>query len=88
MIKVLVETVSISRLRYVVEVPDDHIGYALDTVVCNEATEFSQEFLDELITSHRVISDDEYFKLFDQDNDYLAGWTNEEKLKLLTRIKE
>lgn len=88
MVKVLVETVSMVRMRYVVEVPGDHIDYALDTVVCNEATEFSQHFLDETIVSHRVIDDSEFFELFDQDNDYLAGWTDGQKLNYLTRIKE
>jgi hypothetical protein len=39
---VLVECVSTFRMRYVVEVPEGKSEYALDTVVMNEANEFSQ----------------------------------------------
>lgn len=89
MAKVLVETVSMFRMRYVVETPDDHPEYALDTVTCNEAEEFSQRHLDEIIMSHRVVDDAEVLRLFDEDNDYLAGaLTDEEKLnRFVTRIK-
>lgn len=87
MAKVLVETVSTFRHRYVIETPDDHPEYALDTVVCNEAEEVSQMFLDETIVSHRVITDAEYLDMFDEDNGYLSAWTDEEKLKFITRIK-
>lgn len=86
MIKVLVETVSITRHRYVVEAPDDHPEYALDTVVCNEAKEVSQEFLDETIVTHRTITEEEYLTMFDQDNDYIAGWSKEDKLRYITQV--
>lgn len=89
MAKVLVETVSMFRMRYVVETPDEHPEYALDTVTCNEAEEFSQLHLDEVIMSSRVIDDEEFLRLFDEDNDYLRGWSNDQKLaRFTTQIKE
>lgn len=82
---VLVETVSIHRMRYVIEC--DEISHAADTVTTNELQdEFSQQHLDEIITSSREISREEYLKLFNEDNDYLRTWTDEEKFKLVHRI--
>lgn len=86
MAKVLVETISIFRHRYVVETPDNHPEYALDTVVTQSAKEVSQLHLDETIVSHRVISEEDYLQLFDTDNDYLSSLTNEQKLKFITQI--
>ena len=77
---VLVETVSLFRMRYVVEVPAGNKEYALDTVVCNEAKEFSQKYLDETIVSHRVISKEEALKLVDHDNEYCSEWPYEKKV--------
>lgn len=79
---VLVETVSMFRHRYVVEVPAGKAEYALDTVVMNEANEFSQKFLDETIVSHRVISKDDALELSDQDNDYTVSWSPEKKVEV------
>ena len=78
---VLVETVSMFRMRYVVEVPKGKSEYALDTVVCQEAQEFSQEHLDEVIVSHRVVTEDEALAIFDIDNNYLTTWDKETKIK-------
>lgn len=77
---VMVECVSMFRMRYMVEAPADHPEYAFDTVVCNEAKEFSQKHLDEVIVSHRVMTEDEALKFCDQDNDYCQSWTDEQKL--------
>lgn len=86
---VLVETLSSFRHRYVVEVEDD-IDHALDEFIMrkddSEFNELSQEHLDEIVYDHREISIDEYYKLFDKDNDYLKTWTNEEKIRLINKI--
>jgi hypothetical protein len=85
---VLVECVSTFRTRYMVEVPvgTDNYGkdktlWALDTVTCEEANEFSQEHLGEQIVSHRVVTKKEALTLCDQDNDYCAAWDDELKMK-------
>lgn len=80
---VLIDTVSMFRMRYVVEAPDDHPEYALDTVTMNEAKEFSQEHLGETIVSHRVVSMEEALQVCDQDNDYLKSWSPEQKVEVL-----
>ncbi len=56
---VLVECISTFRERYMVEVPIGKQLWALDTVVMNEAKEFSQEHRGETIVSHRVVSGEE-----------------------------
>jgi hypothetical protein len=78
---VLVECIHQYRMRYVVEVPFGHADWALDTVVMEEAKEFSQLSLGETIVSHRVVSRDQVLKLCDEDNDYCHSWTDEAKLE-------
>jgi hypothetical protein len=61
---VLVETLSQYRMRYVIEVPDDHndrefpctdIQWAEDTVTMEEMKEFSQKWLGETIIGSRQV---------------------------------
>ena len=85
---VLVECVSMFRMRYLVEVPvgTDNYGYdkkewALDTVTMEEAKEFSQQHIGETIVSNRVISKEEALTLCDQDNDYARSWPEEKKIE-------
>lgn len=78
---VMVDCVSMFRMRYMVEVPEEHPEYALDTVVMKEAKEFSQEHLDEVIVSHRVMdSTAEALVQCDLDNSYCSSWTDEQKI--------
>ena len=76
---VLVETVSMFRMRYMVEVPKGKKEYALDTVTMHEAKEFSQLHLDETIVSHRVVSKKEALTICDEDNNYCTSWTKDQK---------
>lgn len=83
--KYLVETISIHRIRYVIEA--EEASHADDEVAMNDVEhEFSQKHIDELITSTREITDEEYLKLFDEDNDYLAGWDEASKFKFVNKI--
>jgi hypothetical protein len=86
---VMVETISQHRVRYVVEV-EDELEHALDEVVCREHDiefkEFSQMHLGNIIVSHRQISEDEYIKIFNEDNDYLGSWSDDDKKKLINVI--
>ena len=77
---VLVEALSQFRERYMVEVPKGKAAWALDTVTLNQAQEFSQEHLGEVIVSHRVVSFDEAMKLCDKDNHYCSAWSDEKKV--------
>ena len=81
----LVECISTFRIRYVIDT--DNTEWAEDTVVMEEAREFSQLHLGEQIVSTRTISKEEYLRLFDEDNEYLSEWEDEQKFKLVTEIK-
>jgi hypothetical protein len=63
-----------------VEVPKGKELWALDTVTLNQAQEFSQEHLGEVIVSHRVVSFDEALKLCDKDNHYCSEWSDDKKV--------
>lgn len=76
----LVECISTFRMRYVVEVPVGTDDWAADTVVMNEAKEFSQEHIGEQIVSQRDLTREEVIKLCDIDNDYCKSWTEEQKI--------
>jgi len=79
----MVDAISIFRMRYVVE--EECAEYAQDTVSQGDLHEFSQLHLDEIQTSVREITEAEYLKMFDQENDYLQDWTTEAKLNLINR---
>lgn len=83
--KYLVETVSIYRHTYIIECESgDHAG---DTVVMNEAEEFSQKHIDENIIDIREVSDSEIIQLCDKDNPYLADWSDEQKLSRVHKVQ-
>ncbi len=84
--KYLVETISMFRMRYVIEA--DNAEHAKDEVTMNDGNlrEFSQLHVDENITSAREIDREEYLRLFDEDNDYLQNWDEEQKLDFVNVI--
>lgn len=84
--KYLVETISIFRMRYVIEANEE--SHALDEVVMNEGDlhEFSQHHLDEIISSSREIDDAEYLRLFNKDNDYLKDWPDDRKFNAVNVV--
>jgi hypothetical protein len=84
---VMVECISTFRERYVVEVPKGKSEWALDTVTCQEAKEFSQEHLGETIVSHRVITKDEALAICDVDNHYCKPWNDDQKLNTFVTWK-
>ena len=84
----VVESVSIFRMRYVVEAREAE--HAADEVTmrltAEDFSEFSQQHVDECITSTREISEDEFFKMFDEDNDYLASWPEVKKKEFINVV--
>lgn len=90
---VMVDTISQHRVRYVVELNDDEPAkYARDEVIARDDDpafhEFSQEHLGVAIVSHREISKEDYLRLFDEDNDYLASWSEDQKLNFINKLQE
>jgi hypothetical protein len=87
MAKYLVETISMFRMRYVIEA--ENAEHAKDEVTMNddgELREFSQMHVDENITSVREIDREEYLRLFNEDNDYLREWDDDHKLSFVNLI--
>ena len=83
----MVETVSLFRIKYLVEAKEE--SHALDEVVWQgEALkEFSQKHIDESIISSRAITENAALKEFDDDNDYLKDWPSSKKIETtITRI--
>ena len=81
----LVDAVSSYRTSYVIRCKEAE--HATDTVVLNEANEFSQEWLGEQISRVTEITEDDYLALCDRDNDYLKSWDVEQKKSLITHVK-
>lgn len=79
---VLVDCIQQYRMRYMVEVPKGKSEWALDTVVMEEASEFSQKDLGETIVSHRVVSKEELLNICDKDNNYCENWSDDKKLDI------
>jgi hypothetical protein len=87
---ILVDTISQYRMRYIIEVPDDHNDkeypcsaeqWAMDTVTAEEMKEFSQLWIGESIFSTREIAREEIIPLCDKENDYCQTWDAEQKMK-------
>lgn len=94
---VMVDAVSMFRMRYVVEVPDDvgdmtmhdktrsfpttPIEWAKDSVTAGDAREFSQEHIDEVIVSCREVTLEEAIQQYREDNEYYSSWSDEQIIK-------
>jgi len=83
--KYLVETVSMFRMRYVIDC--ESAEHAKDTVSMNEAEEFGQLHVDENIIGCREITDDEVPKLFFEDHPYLESWGPEKAFQNIHTVK-
>ena len=71
---VLVETISMFRMRYAIRVPKGKTDWALDSVTMHEPeNEIGQKHIDEVIISHRVVTEDEVKRLVFEDAEYLRG---------------
>ena len=77
---VMVEAIQSYRMRYMVEAPATNPEWAMDDVTCEDAKEFSQLALPEVITSHRVMTQEEALILCDVDNNYTNDWTIDQKI--------
>jgi hypothetical protein len=88
---VLVDTISQYRMRYIIEVPDNHNEneypcsaeqWAMDTVTAEEMKEFSQFWIGESIFSTREIAKEEIIPLCDKENSYCQSWDDEKKMEV------
>ena len=77
--KYLVETISMFRMRYVVEC--NSAEDAKDTVTMQEVEELGQMHIDENIIGCREVEDEEIARLFFEDAPYLESWGPERALQ-------
>ena len=82
--KYLVETISVFRIRYVIDCESKE--HAMDTVVMTNADEFSQHHVDENVFSCREISDTEIPELFFEDTPYLRSWGPEKAFEYVHTV--
>jgi len=80
----LVDAISSFSNSYVIRCKDE--VHASDTVVLEEAEEFSQEWLGETISRVREITEDDYLVLFNKDNQYLKDWNIEQKKQFIHTV--
>lgn len=79
---VLVETISTMRHRYMIETPEDHPEWAMDSVVMEDASEFSQKHIGELIMDYKILSEADVLSICDEDNDYCQSWSDKKKIEV------
>ena len=88
----MIDCIATHHIRYCVEVEDEtQLGEVIRLIDEGniELTEFSQEFLGEKVVTYGIImSKEEYLKMFDEDNKYLNGWSEEKKLEFINKIDE
>ena len=86
----VVETISSFRHTYYIKAKDP--VHAMDEVVCqlgnyqDNFIEGSQNHIDESIANVIEVTEDEFIKVFDHENDYLKGWSKERKLQQINVI--
>ena len=87
---VIVTTISQHKIRYCIPVdaldtddPNVAQEWAKDSVTMEEVHEFSQDWVGETIIDSTVVDQTEVLKMFDKDNEYLKGWTTEQKLNYI-----
>jgi hypothetical protein len=57
-----------------------------DMVVCEEVEEFSQKYIGEQILESFIVDEEKMLEMFDKKNDYLAGWSKEQKIDYVRRL--
>ena len=80
----IVETVSTFAMKYAIRAKSAE--HAMDTVVMEEVNDICQKHVGENIVRARKVTKQDYLEEFDQDNDYLRDWSEDQKLNMVTVI--
>ena len=59
-----------------------------ESVGCEEVKEFSQKWLGETVIDVAIIDEPQMLKTFDEDNNYLVEWSEEQKIKFAREWEE
>lgn len=81
----------LQKLNTNVDITNDipkQIEWANDSVSSEEIKEFSQHFIGENIVDTFILDEERMLMMFDRDNDYLADWSKEQKIKYVHDWKE
>lgn len=87
---VMIETVSMHRTRYVVQADsvEDAVNEFEDNLESGDFKEFSQLHIGENLMNSFEISDADYIKEFDRDNEYLQSWSDDVKRRYINVASE
>lgn len=69
---ILVETVSMFRMRYAVRVPKGESKKALQVLELKDPHELSQHYIGEQVTHYRVVSKENLFEIAKEDETYMT----------------
>lgn len=91
---VIVTAISTHRMRYAVPVsdldtddPNQQIEWAKDSVTMEEAEEFSQHWLGEIISDATILDEKQMLELYDLDNPWSESWSKEQKINYVDNWK-
>ena len=89
---VIITAISTHKIRYAIpeealstDTDQRLIDKATDAVIAEKVEEFSQEWLGETVIDERICTEEEMLEMFDRENDYLKGWTREEKIEYVRK---
>lgn len=84
----VVEAISMFRMTYYIRAKNE--TDALDEFYCNnhkdDFKEGSQRHMDEIHSNIRELSEEDFIKDFDKDNEYLSNWSNDQKFNMINDI--
>lgn len=88
---VMVDCISEVRIRFAVRVKDN-IDDALKETIFRENDiefrDFSQVPLGMLTYVHKEIDEEDYLRMFDEDNEHLRNWSLDQKMALINDISD
>jgi hypothetical protein len=83
-----IEAISMFKMTYYIKAKSEE--HALDEYCCelenDTFKEGSQKHIDEVCSDVRELTEEEFLKEFDRDNEYLQSWTKEQKLNMINVI--
>lgn len=85
----MVETISLFRHTHFIKAKNevdalDEFYYRKDD---DSFVEGSQKYLDEIHSNVRELSEEEFLKVFDKENEYLQDWSDEQKFQFINQIE-
>ena len=84
----IVTTITSYRTRYAVPVEDNDfktVEHLKAMVADDKVDEFSQLWLGEQIIDARVVDEQQMLEMFDAENEYLKGWSTEQKIDFVKK---